>query len=348
VIAEWEARGRRLETAAPTELTIAELMVRFLKHAETYYRDQETGEPSKEYDEFDRTTVPLTDTYPHHRANDFGPAQLKVVRDRMIAVSWCRNTVNQRIRRVRHMWKWAAEEGLVSPTTWHGLCVVRGLQAGRTTARETQLRKPVADAIVDATMPHLPRHAAGLIRFQRLTGCRPAEACRLQMCDVDRTGEVWVYSPPRHKCAWRGHQRNIGIGPQAQAVLREFIDGLSTDDFVFSPKRQRAEHFAAMRAARKTPVQPSQLCRRKKRPRKAPGERYTPASINRAVRNACKKAGVVSWCPYQLRHAAGARARRIAGLDAAQALLGHRTVGMTEHYSKLTLEDVVKVAAQVG
>ena len=51
---------------------------------------------------------------------------------------------------------------------------------------------------------------------------------------------------------------------------------------------------------------------------------------------------------YQLRHAAGARARRVGGLDAAQALLGHRTVGMTEHCSKLTVEDVVKVATLVG
>ena len=35
-------------------------------------------------------------------------------------------------------------------------------------------------------------------------------------------------------------------------------------------------------------------------------------------------------------------------VEATQALLGHRTVGMTEHYSKLTVEDVVKVAALVG
>jgi len=36
------------------------------------------------------------------------------------------------------------------------------------------------------------------------------------------------------------------------------------------------------------------------------------------------------------------------GLDAAQALLGHRTIGMTEYYSKLTIEDVVKVAARIA
>ena len=156
VIDEWEARGRRLATATPTDLTVAELLVRFQAHAERYYRDPETGRPSKEYDEFERTGVPLTDTYPHHPASDFGPAQLKVVRDRMIALGWCRNTVNQRARRVRHIWKWAAEEGLVPASTWHGLCVVRGLQAGRTSAKESEARKPVPDAIVDATLPHLP------------------------------------------------------------------------------------------------------------------------------------------------------------------------------------------------
>jgi hypothetical protein len=108
-----------------TDLTVGELLVRFLSQARTYYRDSETGEPSKEYDEFDRTSITLTDTFPHLDAKVFGPAHLKVVRERMIALKWCRNTVNQRIRRVRHMWKWAAEEGVVPPSTWHGLCVVR-------------------------------------------------------------------------------------------------------------------------------------------------------------------------------------------------------------------------------
>jgi integrase len=348
VIAEWEARGRRLMTAAPTELTVAELLVRYLNHARMYYRDPETGKPSTEYDEFDRTSITLTDTYPHLDAKEFGPAHLKVVRERMIALRWCRNTVNQRVRRVRHMWKWAAEEGLIPASTWHALCVVRGLQAGRTDARETATRRPVADDVVDATLPFLPRHVRGLVQLQRLTGCRPAEACRLRMADVDTSGPVWVYSPVHHKCAWRGHQRHIGIGPQAQALLREFIDGLNSAEFVFSPRRQREERYVAMRAARKTPVQPSQQCRRKKRPKKAPGERFTPAGVGKAVRVACAKAKVLSWCPYQLRHAAGARARRVGGLDAAQALLGHRTLAMTEHYSKLTIEDVVKVAAAVA
>jgi integrase len=38
----------------------------------------------------------------------------------------------------------------------------------------------------------------------------------------------------------------------------------------------------------------------------------------------------------------------LGGLDAAQALLGHKTLSMTEHYAKLNVEDVVRVAAQLG
>src|SRR5262245_52318633 len=48
---------------APLRLDVAELLVRFLKHARTYYRDPESGEPTKGYDEFDRTSITLTDTY---------------------------------------------------------------------------------------------------------------------------------------------------------------------------------------------------------------------------------------------------------------------------------------------
>jgi hypothetical protein len=70
VIAEWEARGRRLDAAAPTDLTVAELLVRFLNHAQTYYRDPETRQPTREYDEFDRTSVALTDTYPRRGSTE--------------------------------------------------------------------------------------------------------------------------------------------------------------------------------------------------------------------------------------------------------------------------------------
>jgi integrase len=344
VLAEWEARGRRLDVPASADLTVAELLLRFMKHAQDYY-----GKKSKEYDHFDKTIVPLSATFPHKPAKDFGPADLKIVRQRMVDHhGWSRKLVNRRVGRIRFIWKWAAEDGLVPASAWHGLLVVRGLQAGKTNAREIADRLPVPEEVVASTLPHLPRHVAGLVRFMLLTGARPAEACRLRMADVDTEREVWLYRPKFHKNAWRGHVRQIGIGPEGKKLLAEFIGGLSPEDYVFSPFRQRNEIFVAKRAARKTKVQPSQVNRMKKRAKKVPGSRFRTDSFGQAIARTCKAHGIPNWCPYQLRHSAGVRARRQLGLDAAQALLGHRTVGMTEHYSRLTVEDVVKVAAQVG
>jgi integrase len=344
VIGEWEARGRRLDTAGPSDLTVAELLDRFMVHAESYY-----GKDSKEYGHFERTSVPLTDTYPHKLAKDFGPIELKVVRQRMVEHhDWSRKVVNRRVNRIRQIWKWGAEEGLVPATAWHGLLVVKGLLAGKTTARERPERTEVPEELVTRTLPFLPRHVRGLVRFQLLTGARPAEACRLRLADLETTGDVWFYRPREHKNAWRGHARIIGIGPECQKLLAEFTQGIGSDDYVFSPRRQREETFAAKRAARKSPVQPSQVTRKKAKPKNAPGERYKTDSYAQAIKRACREHNVPHWHPYQLRYTAGLRVRRQVGPDAAQALLGHRTVDMTEHYTRLTAEDVAAVVAKCG
>jgi integrase len=184
LIAEWEARGRRLDLPQEADLTVAELLVRHLCHAETYY-----GKESKEYGHFERTGLPLAGAYPHKPVNEFGPPELKVVRQRMIDHDdWSRGVVNSRVNRIRRIWTWGVEEGVVRADTWHALLVVHGLQAGRTTARETEERKLVSEELVAATVSHLPRHVHGLVGFQLLTECRPEEACMLRMCDVDRSG----------------------------------------------------------------------------------------------------------------------------------------------------------------
>lgn len=102
VLSEWEARGRRFDDPAASDLTVAELLLRFMTYAAEYY-----GVKSKEYDHFEKTIIPLTAAYPHKLAKDFGPADLKVVRQRMIDHhGWSRRVVtlqkeNQRINLMR-------------------------------------------------------------------------------------------------------------------------------------------------------------------------------------------------------------------------------------------------------
>jgi hypothetical protein len=48
-----------------------------------------------------------------------------------------------------------------------------------------------------------------MVEFQRLTGCRPGEACVVRREDIDTGGTVWLYKPKHHKTAWRGKSRVI-------------------------------------------------------------------------------------------------------------------------------------------
>ncbi len=62
-----------------------------------------------------------------------------------------------------------------------------------------------------------------MVRFQRLTGCRPIEVCLVRPCDVDTSGQVWVFRPESHKTEHHGRDRTICIGPKAQDILRKYL-----------------------------------------------------------------------------------------------------------------------------
>src|SRR5262249_44698968 len=129
------------------------------------------------------------------------------------------------------------------------------------------------------------------IELQRLTGMRPGEVVAIRTADIDMSGPVWVYTPSSHKMAYRDRDRRVYIGPTAQAILGPWLKSDSTA-FLFSPRQAREERLRAMRAARKTPVQPSQK-NRKKAPAKAkrlPRERYSTRTYQHAILYGCAKA----------------------------------------------------------
>jgi integrase len=153
-----------------------------------------------------------------------------------------------------------------------------------------------------------------MIELQRLTGMRPGEACSMRAGDIDTAGVVWMYRPARHKLAWRGRIRVVPLGPKAQGVVRPFLD-TAGGDYLFSPARAMAAYRAGLRKRRKTPVQPSQQCRRVDAPKRRPGEKYTTQSYGRAIADACRRVGVPVWHPNQLRHAYATAVRRAYGVE---------------------------------
>jgi integrase len=265
----------------------------------------------------------------------------------MIASGWSRGLINQRIGRIRRVFKWAVGEELTPPSVLQALQAVTGLKRGKSPAKEAGPVRPVPDALVDAVRPFVSRHVWGLIELQRLTGCRPGEAVRLRGCDIDMTGDTWVYRPPTHKTSHLGRDRAITIGPRGQALVKGFLVPDVTA-YLFSPKRAREERSAGQRAGRRTPVQPSQANRRKQKPKRAPGDRYSVGSYARAIANACRKAGVPHWHPLQLRHTFATAIRSRYGLEPVQALLGHARLTTTQVYAEKNLNLAERIAGEVG
>ena len=195
---------------------------------------------------------------------------------------------------------------------------------------------------VRASAVHLPPQLKAIVRIQVATGARPSEILNMRPCEIDRTGPEWVYRPKMHKNAKRGKTRAIPLVGDAKEAVIDFLNRPS-DAYCFSPKEAVKWNNTQKRAARKSKVQPSQIDRSRPDARK-PKDRYDKYSYWHAIDSACKKAGVPRWHPYQLRHLAGTLVREALGAEAAQALLGHANLSMTQHYAKLSENKAIEAA----
>jgi integrase len=188
-------------------------------------------------------TRPLDQLYGDLPAARFGPLALKAVRQALIGAGLARLTINQRVTLVKRLFRWAAENELVPPALYQGLQAVGGLRRGRSAAKETAPVRPVSDELVAKTLPLLNRYVRAMVELQRLTGARSGEITRLRGCDLDRSGAVWVYRPSGHKNAYRGHGREIYLGPKVQALLKDFLRP-DPEAYLFSPRAATAERLA--------------------------------------------------------------------------------------------------------
>ena len=158
----------RNPTADRARICVNELLVAFLEHAERHYRGPD-GNATSELREYKLVSRHVRVLYGDTPVAEFGPLRLKAVRQKMIDAGMCRGVVNQRIGRVRRMFKWGAGEELVPSAVYQSLAAVAGLQTGRTEARETQPVRPVPDDVVNATLPHLSHHVRAMVELMMHT-----------------------------------------------------------------------------------------------------------------------------------------------------------------------------------
>jgi hypothetical protein len=95
-----------------SDITINEVSLAFWQHTEKHYRRAD-GTTTNELIEYKYTFRVMRQTYAHVAAREFGPLALKVVRQKMIDAGWKRTTINNRVRRIKHVFKWAVENELL-------------------------------------------------------------------------------------------------------------------------------------------------------------------------------------------------------------------------------------------
>jgi integrase len=340
---------------------IAEIALAYWRFAKGYY--VKDGSPTGQIPIVRQAIRILREMYAHSPAVEFGPLSLRRIQEKLAADGKARKTVNHVTTTIKHVFKWSASQELIPVTIYQALATVPGVKRGRTAARETSPIGPVAPTVVDQTLPNLPPIVADMVRFQRLTGCRPSEVCLVRPGDVDRSGDVWIYRPHSHKTDHHDRERIIVIGPKAQDVLRPYLLR-PADTYCFSPAERVAKLRAEQRTHRKSKVQPSQVNRRKHAPKRAPGAHYTRDSYRCAIERACDRAFPPSekletkalelwrskhrWSPNQLRHSCATEIRRSFGLEAAQVILGHSKADVTQVYAERDLRLAAEVMRKIG
>jgi integrase len=330
-------------------MTFAALARAFWAHALQHYRDTD-GEVTSEIKCLRDALNDPVQLYGETAAVDFGPRALKALREKWIKKEFARTTINARVNRIRRVFKWAASEELIPVEVYTALATVEGLEKNRTKARETKPVLPVLDLHVAVTLTYLSPTIRAMVMVQRLTGMRPQDILQMRAGEIDRTVKPWVYEPPKHKTRYKGTVRRVMIAAAAQEILKPILDKLQPGDVVFCPRRAKVERYAAMRATRKSKVQPSQESRAKKPnqlERETPAM-YTLATYEKSIRNACDKAGIPHWSPNRLRHTFGSEARQRFGLEAAQVLLGHTKANVTQVYAGRDLELAARAAEKMG
>ncbi len=318
----------------------------WLDARKVYVKD---GRPTGEQAALKAALKPVKELYGRQLAAEFGPLALEAVRNKMVANGWARGNINRSINRVRRLFRWGVRKQLIPPSVVQGLEAVPGLRRGHSDAKESAPVRPVGDETIEATLPHLPVVVADMVRFQRATGCRPAEVCIVRPCDLDRSGDVWTYRPAVHKTEHHGRERVVFVGPKAQGVLLRYL-ARDSQAYCFRPCDSEDKRRAAVHDARETPISHGNRpgTNRKRKPKQEPGDSYTTDSYRRAITRACDKHGIEKWSPNRLRHTAATEIRKEFGLEAAQVILGHSAADVTQVYAERDLSKGIEVARRIG
>ncbi len=322
IVSDWSAGN--LDKYGES-VSVSRLSVAYLKFAESYY--VKNGKVTSHISRVRSALRTLVADFGNVKADSFLPLHLEKLQQKYLKIGLSRHTITVYTNIVRQAFRYGVTKGKVPASVWQALLAVRHLQRGRTAARELKPILPVHPFDVIKTLRELGPITARMVRLQYVTGMRPGEVCSMRLCDIDRSGDVWKYSPEGHKTEHHGRSRVILLGRKAQRILQPLLNR-SEKSYLFSPEELTKTAGVAGRLHY--------------------SQQYDRTSYTRAIARAARRAGVDQWSPNRLRHTYATIIRKRHGLEAAQILLGHSKADVTQLYAERDLRKAEDVVREVG
>ena len=294
-------------SAENTGMKLSQLVNLYESHSKTYYRKPD-GKPLNEFYSIRLVLRQLCEFYPALSAADLRPLKLIEFRDHLIKQGNSRQTINDKISRIRRMYKWGVEREYVEIDTYNKLAAVTSLKAGRCAARENREVPPVRWQSILSVLHGTNHQIARMTRIQYLTGMRVMELLRMDWEDIEKVGDQAIYEPQYHKTSYRGKRRFIVLSSKVMDILGK--------------SRSRGLVFQTIR-----------------------GKAYSRHSYRNEVVRACRRANTEPFSPSQLRHNAATHIERRYGIEKTRLFLGHSSAFTTELYIERDKNDLLKIAA---
>lgn len=357
---EWGTKNHVRNPNDPDAFTTTKLAEMYKAHARTIYL--KGGKLTTTIDTVDLAMDALAAEYPSVAADAIGSPEMTKLRDSMIIGADRHGkvrarsmiTVNGRLRVIKQAFRWARQYGYVTKETAYDVSFVPPLRAGRSEAKAPRKVLPVPAEILEATLKEATPTIADMIRTLLITGMRPGELCSMRACDLERSGDVWLYKPVTHKTEHHDKERVILIGPQAQAILKPYIARrMKLSEYVFLPSEAHQERFEQIGYEKVTAYQMS-------RSRFKPGRCFYNATFYGQVCRTCDRAFDADetkrkardyshrWNPHRLRHNAATRVREQFGIEAAKDLLGHSSLSTAMIYAEKSMDRMKEIARMAG
>lgn len=305
--------------------TIRQLWSLFNQWAKGYYRSA-VGEPTGEADNFADAVKELLDLYGDTQTADFRKSDLESIQQLLVDRKLSRGVVNKRLNRIRRVFLWGTEDGrtLVPEYVAVSLTLVRRLEPHRSDAKECEPIRGVDPASVEKAAAAANPVVRAMMLLQLYTGMRPGEVRGLRKRMVRQAEGIWIADfGNEHKNAHRKQSRVVALGPKAVELLTEWLALCEADsDFVFRPTLQKGSRGKL--------------------------KQFTRYGYADSIHWACQKVDVPSFAPNQIRHTAAEEIRKSDGLEAVQAVLGHKSRASSERYAPAVAELATVIAKKRG